>query len=48
MIRVNTKEDTQKRVSRVGNLWREIRYDPERNGMMVGSGVLNGLSLGAE
>ena len=48
MIRVNAKEETQRRISRVSDLSHEIRYDPDRNGLMVGSGLLNGLSLGAE
>lgn len=48
MIRINSIEETQRRVSRVGDSLHEIRYDPERNGLMVGSGLLNGISLGAE
>jgi len=48
MIRIDSMEETQRRGSRVANFAHDIRYDPERNGTLVGSGVLNGLSLGAE
>ncbi len=48
MVRVNTREETQRRISRVSDLSHAIRYDPDRNGLTVGSGLLNGLSLGAE